>query len=400
MKIKKTLCRLLGTVLFLTVPLILAVSRLNSDGITILMYHNITTDPNQISSVTVTDERFRLDMEFLDEFGYTSLLPKDLIEIQKGKQDAPERAVMVTFDDGYRSNYEYAYPILKETGTKAVIAVIVSMVRDESNPESNFMNWEELKELQQSGIVEIGSHTYAMHNQNYAGVLAPDGINGIMRKKDETRAEYNERIGNDLKTSKELIEQNTGIETMNYFAYPFGVFDEWMQPLLRKYDVNVSVLTWPGHANIRELLHKLPRFNVTTDEPLPVILRHTNCLAEPVSIALAVYGNTIVLPAYNIEGENYVRADDLALAFKGSENEFDVSLHDSRLEFTTGTACKNAEAENTCIPSGMRKADSCIEPVTIDGIQHMVASFLVDGNIYLKPDSILGRLGIENQDPA
>ncbi len=396
MKIKKTLCRLFGTILFFAVPIILLASRLNNDGITILMYHNITTDPGQINSVTVTDERFRLDMEFLKEYGYTALLPKDLIEIQAGKQEAPENAVMVTFDDGYRSNYEYAYPILKETGMKAVIAVVVSMVRDKADPNSSFMCWDELRELQESGVVEIGSHTYAMHNQEYCGLLAPDGINGIMRRKGETKNEYIKRIGNDLETSKLLIEQNTGIERMNYFAYPFGVFDEWMPPLLRKYGVNVSVLTWRGHASLNEKLHKLPRFNVTTEEPLPVILRHKSLLAEPETLIITVAGTAHGIPAYNIEGRSYSRAADLAKLFKGTGNEFSVDIEEGRLEFKTNSEYRLTGAEYAPLPPGPKKAASCTEPVAIDGVPHMAASYIVDGSVYLAPDSILTQLGITN----
>ncbi len=396
MKIKKALCRLLGVILFFVFPIILLASKLNTDGITILMYHNITTDPGQINSVTVTDERFRLDMEFLREFGYKALLPKDLIEIQEGKQKAPENAVMVTFDDGYRSNYEYAYPILKETGMKAAIAVVASMVRDKADPNSTFMCWAEMRELQESGIIEIGSHTYAMHNQKYGGLLAPDGINGIKRRKGETKKEYNERIGNDIEISKKLIEQNTGIEKLNYFAYPFGVFDEWIMPLLRKYGVNVSVLTWPGHASLNEKLHKLPRFNVYTEEPLPVILQHKNCLAEPETVIFKVSGTAYELPAYNIEGNSYSRANDLAMLFKGTENEFSVNSKDNRLEFKTNSEYRLTGTEYAALPPGPEKADSYTEPVIIDGVTHMAKAFLVDGSIYFAPDSILSQLGINN----
>ena len=63
--------------------------------------------------MTITVDRFRLDMEFLKEFGFTPLLPAELVAITQSKQPLPEKPIMITFDDGYHSNYEYAYPICK-----------------------------------------------------------------------------------------------------------------------------------------------------------------------------------------------------------------------------------------------------------------------------------------------
>ena len=79
----------------------------------ILMYHNLTQDPNKTSSMTITDERFRL--EFLtwvsESFGYTPLFPS---EVERSASAAsPARPVMITFDDGYLSNYTIAAPILQ-----------------------------------------------------------------------------------------------------------------------------------------------------------------------------------------------------------------------------------------------------------------------------------------------
>ena len=57
-------------------------------------------------------------MEYLEYNGYTPLLSADLIDIRAGKEAMPERPVMITFDDGYRSNYDIAYPILQKTGMR------------------------------------------------------------------------------------------------------------------------------------------------------------------------------------------------------------------------------------------------------------------------------------------
>ena len=102
-----------AAVLALTAGLAAGAAETQSSSMPILMYHNLTQDPNKTSSMTITDERFRLDMEFLESFGYTPLFPSEVEEIGEGKRSLPARPVMITFDDGYLSNYTIAAPILQ-----------------------------------------------------------------------------------------------------------------------------------------------------------------------------------------------------------------------------------------------------------------------------------------------
>ena len=240
----------------------------------ILMYHNLTNDPSAVTSMTITGERFQEDMEYLEYNGYTPLLSADLINIRAGKEAMPERPVMITFDDGYRSNYDIAYPILQKTGMKAVIALIGKSIRANDNTEANrfFLKWDEAAEMADSGLVELASHTYNLHNPQYGGLTAPDGINGIQRLKGESQAAYNKRVGEDLKQSIDLITQNTSQKNVLFFAYPFGARDAWMQPLLQKNGIQVSVLTNTGTASIRRRLTDLPRYRITMDTKLSDIL--------------------------------------------------------------------------------------------------------------------------------
>ena len=116
-----------------------------------------------------------------------------------------------------------------------------------------------------AGMVELASHTYNLHNPQYGGLTAPDGINGIQRLKGESQAAYNKRVGEDLKQSIDLITQKTSQKNVLFFAYPFGARDAWMQPLLQKNGIQVSVLTNTGTASIRRGLTDLPRYRITMD---------------------------------------------------------------------------------------------------------------------------------------
>ena len=93
------------------------------EPLAVLMYHHFVADGEECSEWTTTDACFREDLAWLRDHGYTFVLPRELA----AGEPLPEKPVMLTFDDGYNSNYTIAYPILEEFGAKAVIAVITSI---------------------------------------------------------------------------------------------------------------------------------------------------------------------------------------------------------------------------------------------------------------------------------
>lgn len=393
--------------------------------IPILTYHDLTRDPEDTDSMTVTEERFRLDMEFLQEFGYTPLLPKDLVAIQQGSLEMPNKPVMVTFDDGYHSNYEIAYPILQQTGMKAVISVVAANMEDATeettdsaeaasdaameetetetmpgvsiaNPEDlsrRHLSWDEMREMVASGLVEIGSHTYNSHNPQYGGYGAPDGINGVMRKKGETFSQYKERIGGDLAKSIAMIVENTGQAQVNYFAYPFGAYDSWMDQLLDEAGVAVSVWSNSGRpASTVGGLRNLPRYGIKMNQSVAELLRQTDT-ARPALATVSVNGKQSKLPAYNIGGNNYVRVRDVAVLLMGTQSGFDVQWDSAqhRVELTSFTAYQPIGTENKPLPEGARTVQSYTEPTVTDGTARMIAAYQLDGYTYYKLRS-LGEL--------
>ena len=88
----------------------------------ILLYHHITEEPGEGGAVSV--ETFNEQMTALVEAGYTAVTFADLDAFVSGDGALPDKPILITFDDGYESNYTHAYPILKEHGLKATIFVI------------------------------------------------------------------------------------------------------------------------------------------------------------------------------------------------------------------------------------------------------------------------------------
>ena len=82
-----------------------------ADPLPVLMYHHMVPDGQDCNDMTVTPGKFRSDLDAILAKGYTPVLPREL-----AAGDAlPEKPILITFDDGYRSNYDLVYPIYGNT---------------------------------------------------------------------------------------------------------------------------------------------------------------------------------------------------------------------------------------------------------------------------------------------
>ena len=93
----------------------------------VLMYHHFVPEGQTCNQWMLTDVRFREDLQWLTDHGWTTVLPSELT----AGTGLPEKAVMLTFDDGYRSNYEIAYPLLREFDAKAAISIVTQYTADQ-----------------------------------------------------------------------------------------------------------------------------------------------------------------------------------------------------------------------------------------------------------------------------
>lgn len=217
------------------------------EPLAVLMYHHFVADGEECSEWTTTDACFREDLAWLRDHGYTFVLPRELA----AGEPLPEKPVMLTFDDGYNSNYTIAYPILEEFGAKAVIAVITSI----PNVVDWSLTWDQCRELEASGLVEIGSHTHALHAQNKTY-----GTYGVQRWEGESRDDYTARVSADLQMSADTLAAELGHAPV-YLAYPHGATDAWADELVRGIFA-VTTTTKAQIADAADGLYDLPRFNM------------------------------------------------------------------------------------------------------------------------------------------
>ncbi|QHI71800.1 polysaccharide deacetylase family protein [Aminipila terrae] len=239
----------------------------------ILMYHHFVEEKplNGRMDATITKDKLQEDMRYLEENEYTPLLPQDLKAITEGRMKMPEKPVIITFDDGYESAYTVAYPILKETGMKATVFVIVGSVENPRKNEIKKLNWAEMKEMYDSGVFDIQSHSYNLHNQNLKGQYMRFLVNGIQRGLIECRAQYDMRVEEDIVKSIDTIEENVGNKVICY-SYPYGAYEEWGKDLLRKNGILFGFGTTYGAGDFKGNLYYLNRFSVGMDTDLSKIL--------------------------------------------------------------------------------------------------------------------------------
>lgn len=240
----------------------------------VLMYHHFVTS-GEASGVVMTAEKFKKDMEYLEENGYVPLLPNDLIKIKNNKMDMPRKPVMITFDDGYESNYKIAYPILKETNMKATIFVIVNHMNRYVSWQVPKLTWDQMKEMYQSGIVDIQSHTFNLHNGENDGKYFNLAANGIQRKLIESRAQYEYRFAADVDQSISTIEERVG-NKVTCIAYPYGAYEPWCTKVLEEKGIQFGFAVDNKMADLKGDQYCLYRYNIDMKTSLSQLLEGKN----------------------------------------------------------------------------------------------------------------------------
>ena len=204
------------------------------------------------------------DLRWLRDNGYHTVLPRELA----AGEELPEKPVLLTFDDGYRSNYELLFPLLQKYRMKAAVAVIACM---QDKAADNFLSWDMCREMTDSGLVEIGSHTYHLHNLgDKGGCFDPDGINGIQRDPEETDEAFRVRVLEDIQESYDRITWEVGRPSL--FAYPFGITEPEAEELIGEL-FPVTVVTRPAVADLRKGTGPMPRLTVTMGRSLKTLLK-------------------------------------------------------------------------------------------------------------------------------
>jgi peptidoglycan/xylan/chitin deacetylase (PgdA/CDA1 family) len=201
-----------------------------------IAFHDVVEHPGDRDEEAVTVDRLIAFFEWLRASGWTPIGLDDVARAQRGERPLPPRAILVTFDDGYRSLYTRVFPLVLAYRMPIVVALtgawmdapMDAKVRygDNDVPRDDFISWDEAREMQRSGLVEFMSHGYDLHRGvpgNPQGNMLPAAA-ALMyssAKGYETDDEYRARIGADLAKSRALMQRELG-RAPRALAWPFG----------------------------------------------------------------------------------------------------------------------------------------------------------------------------------
>lgn len=217
-------------------------------NIAIFVYHDIVDNENEVEYdyMQTTDEKFEEQISGLQAFGYHFISYQDLIQYNKGEKPLPKNSCIVTFDDGWDGVYTYAYPIAKKYNVPITSFVVNYLVGTEG-----YFNWEQAKEMQDSGFVEIASHS--IDHKRFDEKTADDALNNV----DQSYEEIHKR----LKTNKKI------------FTYPYGIFTEDQIEKLGKAGYIQNLTDNKINSSSRLNMHKLHRCYPLNDSVPEIILK-------------------------------------------------------------------------------------------------------------------------------
>ena len=244
----------------------------------VLAYHSVVDEsaaenqkhyfPQTISAQTLIKH-----FKWLKENGYNVISWQQVIDAENGKGTLPDNAVLLSFDDGYETMYNVVFPLLKAYNYPAVFAPVTGWLDTPANQKiayadkmldrSVFATWAQVKEMEQSGLVEVASHTHNLHNgikANPSGgqlpaVIAPEYKNG----KYETEDAYKNRLRSDFALTVQTLVNHIG-KKPRVMVWPYGQFNDVAVQIARQtgmphyFSLGEKIINKVGDKHIGRLL--------------------------------------------------------------------------------------------------------------------------------------------------
>ena len=237
----------------------------------VLSYHNVEDIPgNELGtdSLSVSSTELAKQFSWLKEHGYQVVSIDDIEAAQQQQRSLPEKAVLLTFDDGYQGFYERAFPLLKLFNYPAVLAVMGKWLETSASQpvmygtrpvkRDYFLNWQQIREMVSSGLVEVASHSHNLHRgvlANPQGNTQPAAISRVYDENSgryEDNASYRKRIYADLARSVALIKKETG-KKPRVLVWPYGAYNQVTIDIARELGMPVTVSLDSGKNTINKL---------------------------------------------------------------------------------------------------------------------------------------------------
>ncbi len=200
------------------------------------------TDTGELIDMIVTLEDFTEQMNYLKKNNYTVLSLKEFELFMINEKKVPAKSILITFDDGYKNVFEFAYPVLKSHGFYATHFIITGLITNRSVAyDSSYLQYSSIDEIKDaSDVFDYGYHTHSFHQRNDDGVSYLEAYDSV-------------KVKEDLATANEWLGHSIA------FAAPYGEYNTSTLNILRDLNMKMAFTIGPDYAEPSQHLLEIPR---------------------------------------------------------------------------------------------------------------------------------------------
>jgi len=229
----------------------------------IFCYHRLV-DKIRYPGTEITPAAFEAEMKDLKDHGIKVISLQDLLAWKRGEKNIPPRCAVITFDDGWKSQYEVAWPILKKYGYPFTMFIYTEGVRGGALGGGEAITWEQLADMRDNGV-DIQAHS-ATHQDLREGHNITLITGGKRTRTKLTGPQYQEWVRNEVVGSKQLLEERLGIKA-NCFAVPFGNYNENVKQLARNAGYEAMFTVYGQPITFTSPMDSLGRYAIEANKP-------------------------------------------------------------------------------------------------------------------------------------
>jgi peptidoglycan/xylan/chitin deacetylase (PgdA/CDA1 family) len=250
----------------------------------IFCYHRLV-DKVRFPGTEITPAAFEAQMKELKDRGITVISMQDLLAWKRGEKSIPPRCAVISFDDGWKSQYEVAWPILKKYGYPVTMFIYTEGVRGGALGGGEAITWEQLADMRDNGVdIQAHSATHQDLREGHNIMLISSG--GKRARTKLTGPQYQQWVQNEVVGCKQLLEQRLGIK-VNCFAVPFGNYNENVKELARNAGYEAMFTVYGQPITFTSPMDSIGRYAIEANKP-KVFADAVKMIGGPTSGGVAV----------------------------------------------------------------------------------------------------------------
>lgn len=248
----------------------------------VLAYHDVEDESADQRYLSVRSSALNDQFAWLRENGYHPVSVDEILAAKAGGKPLPDKAVLLSFDDGYSSFYRRVWPLLQAYQWHAVLAPVGSWIDTPAGqpvdfgglmtPRDRFATWQQIAEMSRSGLVDIGAHTWAQHEgrtANPQGNTQPYAVNrryDMQLQRYESGAAYRQRVNDDVEKITRRITEVTG-KAPRVWVWPYGAAGGEALSIVRQHGYQMAMTLEDGLASV-DALDNVPRLLIANNPSL------------------------------------------------------------------------------------------------------------------------------------